>query len=157
MNESESLERPRANPRMRAALWIGGALVALAVVFCAGVVVGARNSPRVAAPAPPIPGPPPVGSFGQRGMSGAIMAIDGNILTLSDWRGGGTMRVNLGANTMIERGRQHRINAGELRVGDRVFIVGAPSSSGMFDAHFIGVTYPPPFNMIVPRGLGGSG
>ena len=84
-------------------------------------------------------------------MSGAIMAIDGNILTLSDWRGGGTMRVNLGANTMIERGRQHRINAGELRVGDRVFIVGAPSSSGTFDAHFVGVTYPPPFDMIVPR------
>ena len=40
MNESESLERPRANSRIRAALWIGGALVALALVFCAGVVVG---------------------------------------------------------------------------------------------------------------------
>jgi hypothetical protein len=61
---------------------------------------------------------------------------------MRDPRSGRTWRVRTGDNTVIEFGRQRRIPFDNLRVGQRIFVVGMPDefeSAEEFDAQFIGV------------------
>lgn len=90
---------------------------------------------------------PPVGDprpdeLPQRGTFGAIDRIEGDVIQMRDPRSGRTWRVRTGDDTVIEAGARRRIPFDNLRVGQRIFVVGVPNeveSGNEFDAQFIGV------------------
>ncbi len=91
---------------------------------------GQNNPPSLSAneqPRPPL-----------RGTFGAIASIDGDTIQLRDPRSGRTWFVRTGNDTIIEFGPRRRIPLKQLRVGQRVFVVGVANSDS-FDARFIGV------------------
>src|SRR5581483_3592093 len=92
--------------------------------------VGQNNPPSL--PANDQPRPPLRGTFG------AIASIDGDTIQLRDPRSGRTWFVRTGNDTIIEFGPRRRIPLKQLRVGQRVFVVGVANSDS-FDARFIGV------------------
>jgi hypothetical protein len=77
-----------------------------------------------------------------RGTFGAIDHIEGEIIQMRDARNGSVLLVRTGSDTIIELGRRGRIPLKDLRVGQRIFVIGNPNSgdvSSEFDARFIGV------------------
>lgn len=120
--------------------------------FAFGAAMGRTKVP---ANVPPVQQPAPagwenVGPFGHhppRGTVGAIDRIDGDVIRMRDPRSGRTWRVRAGNDTVIEFGRQRRIPFENLRVGQRIFVVGVLESNSSqefesaeeFDAQFIGV------------------
>jgi hypothetical protein len=115
--------------------------------FAFGAAMGRQSLPHDAAPIPRVP---PAGGgwgvepFGQqtRGTFGAIDEIEGDVIQIRDPRSGKTWRVRAGDNTVIEYGRHRRIPFDNLRVGQRIFVVGVPGeleASNEVDAQFIGV------------------
>lgn len=115
--------------------------------FAFGAAMGRTSVP---ANVPSVPQPAPagwdhVGPFGHhppRGTFGAIDRIDGAVIRIRDPRSGRTWRVRARDDTVIEFGRQRRIPFENLRVGQRIFVVGMPDeleSADEFDAQFIGV------------------
>lgn len=118
----------------------------LSASFAFGAAMGRRGmSPNVI----PAQMPPPAGwddgqpfPPGPRGTFGAISNIEGDVIQMSDPRSGRTWRVRAGDDTVIEFGRHRRIPFENLRVGQRIFVVGAPGktqSADEFEAQFIGV------------------
>lgn len=84
----------------------------------------------------PFGAPPPRGTFG------SIDQIDGDVIQMRDPHSGRTWRVRTGDDTVIEAGARRRIPFGNLRVGQRIFVVGMPgdqAEGNEFDAQFIGV------------------
>ncbi len=110
----------------------------IAAAFALGALLGRGH------PAPP---PPPI--FGvtdldasPRGTFGAIEAIRGDVIQVRDPRSGRTWSVRAGRNTVIEGAPRARIPFKNLRVGQRVFVVGVANTdkaANEFDAQFIGV------------------
>jgi hypothetical protein len=116
----------------------------IAAAFGFGAVMGQRagfaNVPRNPPPGfqagPPFGAPPPRGTFG------SIDQIDGDVIQMRDPRSGRTWRVRTGSDTVIEAGPRGPIPFKNLRVGQRIFVVGMPNqaaTSNEFDAQFIGV------------------
>lgn len=124
--------------------------VATLVVFCllvaASFALGAflgrtRSAPPLAPPPSQLEREPRLGNFA-RGTFGAIDSIQGNVIRVRDPRSGRVWRVRAKQDTVIEFGRQRRIPFENLRVGQRIFVVGAPNpleAENEFDAQFIGV------------------
>jgi hypothetical protein len=121
----------------------------ISAAFAFGAAMGRRSvSPN---PQPPLQSAPPLGweypePFGSptRGTFGAIDEIRGDVIQIRDPRSGRTWRVRAGDNTVIEFGRHRRIPFDNLRVGQRIFVVGVPGeleSADEFDAQFIGVVF----------------
>jgi hypothetical protein len=131
-------------------------VLAFCVLFGAAFAFGARMGQRSAgqsilAPSVPVENdqfsPPPRGTFG------AIDEIQGNEIRVRDPRSGRTWVVRAGSETVIELGPRRRIPLKNLRVGQRIFVVGAPSRSNQsneFDAQFIGVVLGQPQKFIKP-------
>lgn len=117
----------------------------LAAAFALGAAMGQRGAgvggSRVSPPngvgnGVPFGAPPPRGTFG------AIDQIEGDVIQMRDPRSGRTWRVRTGDDTVIEAGARRRIPFDNLRVGQRIFVVGMPgdqTEGNEFDAQFIGV------------------
>lgn len=131
--------------------------------FAFGAAMGRRSLPVGANPppaplqnqAPPVGMDGPPGPFGppRRGTFGAIDGIEGDVIRMRDPRSGQIFRVRAGNNTVIEFGRSRRIPLGNLQVGQRIFVVGAPSAvdpGDEFDAQFIGVVLGQPQRYVRP-------
>lgn len=121
-----------------------GLCVLIAAAFGFGAVMGQRagfaNLPPN--PRPGFQGGPPFGAPPQRGTFGSIDKIDGDVIQMRDPRSGRTWRVRTGSETVIEAGPRSPIPFNNLRVGQRIFVVGMPNqadTSNEFDAQFIGV------------------
>ena len=124
-----------------------GALLALVIVFCAGVAVGARGfslSPRG-----PLFLQRPFGSpsgFATRlpghGAVGMITAIEGNTITMTD-RLGEVQKIAVVGTTQIERERGQKLKLQDLQQGDRIVVIGSPEN-GVMRARFIRVLAPLP-------------
>lgn len=120
-------------------------IIFVAGAFAFGAAMGARNL----RPNPGQNPPPPV--FGQgngmpppsmRGTFGAIDQINGDRIQLRDPRTGRTWVVRARQDTVIQLGPRERIPFKNLRVGQRVFVVGVPDAGqtpNQVDAQFIGV------------------
>lgn len=142
----------RTSWRAQVIAGIVGACLLLTVAFSAGVMLGARNAPTSwrALPASPLePAPDQIERISPRGTFGSITGIDKGMITVMDRRTGRPMQIHIGDRTVIERGRQRRIPFQELRVGEPVFVVGAPRSNTI-DAEFIGVIHQQPINLRIP-------
>lgn len=130
------------------AVVIFGFCIMLSAAFGFGAAMGRRSITPNVLPAQQQMAPPlgwdggaPFGPP-RRGTFGAIDGIQGDVIQMRDPRSGRTWRVRAGEETVIEFGRQRRIPFENLRVGQRIFVVGAPGqfeSADEFDAQFIGV------------------
>lgn len=130
-------------------------LLAFCLLFAASFAVGAFMGRRnILSRGMPIQPPPQNQQFAPpRGTFGAIDEINGNQILLRDPRTGRTWIVRAGINTVIEFGRRQRIPFNNLRVGQRVFVVGVPDSVNApneYDAQFIGVVLGQPQKFIKP-------
>lgn len=117
----------------------------IAGAFAFGAAMGARSlRPSPASKPPPqmfmpgdgMPFPPTRGTFG------AIDEINGDRIRMRDPRSGRTWVVRARNDTVIQLGPRDRIPFNNLRVGQRIFVVGVPDAgqpSNEVDARFIGV------------------
>lgn len=117
----------------------------VAGAFAFGAAMGARRSRPNPLQNPPasqfIPQdmmPPP----STRGTFGAIDQINGDRIQMRDPRSGRTWVVRARQDTVIQLGPRQRIPFNNLRVGQRIFVVGVPEAGqppNQVDAQFIGV------------------
>ncbi|MBI5301317.1 MAG: hypothetical protein HY868_04200 [Chloroflexi bacterium] len=118
------------NATTRRGLLIFGAVIILALVFGAGFVAGrmsVRFTTRADAPRV-IPG--------GHGALGAIQSIEGPVITLATRDG--IVQVVVDQKTLIERAtRGKTITLAELRVGDRIAVIGSPNDQGQIVAKLI--------------------
>lgn len=127
----------------------------VAAAFAFGAAMGQRSGRANLPPNPP-PGfqqGPLFGMPPQRGTYGSIDQIDGDVIQMRDPRSGRTWRVRTGNNTVIEAGPRSPIPFNNLRVGQRIFVVGMlnqAAASNEFDAQFIGVVMGQQQNYIRP-------
>jgi hypothetical protein len=144
-------------------------LLAFCMLVTASFAFGAALGRRTMAPPRPVQSQQdrqlprqPIGwedvePFGaeRRGTFGAIDQIEGDVIRVRDPRSGRTWRVRTGDDTVIEFGRHRRIPFDNLRVGQRIFVVGVPDmleSQEEFDAQFIGVLLGQPQKFTRPVG-----
>lgn len=122
------------NTWLRSSLIVVGIVLALGVVFSAGIFVGrvsARpfgdRSFRILAPF----------FSGAHGAVGRIDKIDGGTLALS-LRDGTSQIVLVDQATGIEKEHQ-KVKLSELHVGDEILVIGSPDNQGRIDARWIHV------------------
>lgn len=125
----------------------------ITAAFAFGAAMGQRSvftHPQGQLP----PGRDPAGQFAPpRGTFGAIDEIQGDVIEMRDPRTGRTWRVRAVENTVIEYGSRRRIPFDNLRVGQRIFVVGMPNGGeggNEFDAQFIGVVLGQQQNYVRP-------
>ncbi len=126
------------NKWLRFGLILVGSVLALGIVFGAGIFVG-RASGRVEGLRPPR-------WFvlfinGAHGAVGRIQKIDGQTVTL-DLRDGSSQMILLDQQTRIEKNRQ-RITIGDLHQGDAVQVIGSPDNLGRIQARWVRVMVDP--------------
>lgn len=88
-----------------------------------------------------------------RGTFGAIEEIRGDVILVRDPRSGRMLSVRARRDTVIEAGPRRRIPFDNLRVGQRIFVVGVPyrgEAPNEFDAQFIGVVLGQPQKYVRP-------
>ncbi len=141
-------------------------LLAFCMLVTASFAFGAAMGRRATLPGrpamnqPPQMPAPPMGwgdmepfDAGPRGTFGAIDEIEGDVIRVRDPRSGRMWRIRTGDDTVIEFGRHRRIPFDNLRVGQRIFVVGVPGmmeSQEEFDAQFIGVLLGQPQRYVRP-------
>ncbi len=122
-----------ANRRLRIGALVGVWLIGLVLLFCLGVVIGARAFR-------------PFGHGaifrifeGQQGHGavGTVVTINGNTITVSD-QDGSTDSVSVSASTRIETGVHHRGSLQDIRPGTHILVLGSPAGP-MIQARFIRV------------------
>jgi hypothetical protein len=138
----------------RFAVWLGNKIsikqavivlafcMLIATGFAYGAAMGQRGAAFGGLRGFPSAGDDHPGRPSQRGTFGAIDRIEGDVIQMRDPRRGRTWRVRTGDDTVIEAGARRRIPFDNLRVGQRIFVVGVPNeveSGNEFDAKFIGV------------------
>jgi hypothetical protein len=126
------------NKWLRFSLILVGFVLALGIVFGAGIFVG-RASGRV-------DGLRPVRWFalffnGAHGAVGRVEKIEGQTVTLV-LRDGSSQTVLVDQETRIEKSRQ-RITTGDLHQGDAVQVIGSPDNSGRIKARWVRVMTDP--------------
>ncbi len=129
------------NKWLRFGLILVGTVLALAIVFGAGIFVG-----RMGGRANVLH---PIRWFtilfsGAHGAVGRVEKIDGQTLTL-ELRDGSPQTVLLDSQTRIEKNRQ-RINAGDLHTNDQVQVIGSPGDQGSIRARWVRVMIQPEAN-----------
>ncbi len=124
------------NATTRRGLLILGSVIILTLVFGAGFVAG-RWSMRLT----PAMDPSRL-ITGGHGAIGIIQTIDDPIITLQSRDG--LVQVRVENNTLIERATRKSIAMTDLRVGDRVAIVGTPNAEGQIVAKLISQLAPNP-------------
>lgn len=131
------------NKWLRIALIAVGAVLALCILLGAGIFVVRWNSPRAGRP---------VGLFRRifglnngHGAVGAIQTIDLQTQTITLQLGDGTSQtVLVNKDTRIEKSGK-RITLSDLKMGDRITVIGSPDKQGQITARWIRVfTSPPP-------------
>lgn len=126
------------NKWLRFGLILIGSVLALGIVFGAGIFVG-RASGHV-------DGLRPARWFalffnGAHGAVGRVEKIDGQTITLV-LRDGSSQRILLDQETRIEKNRQ-RIMIGDLHQGDAVQVIGSPDNLGTIRARWVRVMADP--------------
>lgn len=117
------------NAMTRRGLLIFGSIIILVLVFGSGFIAGRwsmrlTNRPEI-----------PQLITGGHGAIGTIQAIDDPIITVESREG--LIQVRVDKDTLIERATRKSIALTELRVGDRVAIVGKPNEQGQIVAKLI--------------------
>ncbi|OGO40607.1 MAG: hypothetical protein A2Z03_04005 [Chloroflexi bacterium RBG_16_56_8] len=118
---------------LRYGLVIVGAVLALCIVFGAGIFVG-----RVSGRLVPRPAPWFAAFFsGAHGAVGTIRNIDGQTITLK-LRDGSSQTVLFDRETRIEKNRQ-RLAFSDLKIGDQILVIGSPNDQGEIKARWVRV------------------
>lgn len=128
------------------ALGVAVVVLLLSGGFALGAVVGRDRAALM-----PMRGAPGQGMRGPAmgGTVGAIEGIEGDVLQLRDPRSGQTWKVRANRDTVVEAGPRRRIPVRDLRVGQRVFVLGVPDDQ-TWDAQFIGVMLGQPQRFLAP-------
>ncbi len=129
------------NKWLRFGLILVGTVLALAIVFGAGIFVGRMGGRANALH--------PIRWFtiffsGAHGAVGRVEKIDGQTLTL-ELRDGSPQTVLLDSQTRIEKNRQ-RITAGDLHSDDQIQVIGSPGDQGSIRARWVRVMIQPEAN-----------
>ncbi len=85
------------------------------------------------------------------GAIGAIQSIDQQTIVLQ-LRDGSSQTILLNKETRVERNRA-KITAANLRVGDRVTVIGSPNNQGAIVARWIHVFNPPSPTSVAPTSI----
>ena len=126
------------NKWLRFGFIVASSVLALGIVFGAGIFVGRANGR--------LDGPRPVRWFalfsnGAHGAIGQVEKIEGQTVTLV-LRDGSFQTVLLDKETRIEKNHQ-RITPGDLHQGDRIQVIGSPDSQGRIQARWVRVMVNP--------------
>ncbi|MBI4787973.1 MAG: hypothetical protein HY782_13125 [Chloroflexi bacterium] len=124
------------NKWLRYGLVIGGAVLALCIMFGAGIYVG-RLSGRL--------GPGPVPWFlpffsGGHGAVGRIAALEAQTIRL-ELRDGASQVILLDRDTRIDKNHQ-KLTLTDLKIGDSIVVIGSPTAEGQIKARWIRVLEP---------------
>lgn len=110
-----------------------GGILALCIVFSAGIFVGRWSTHR----GPFRPFSLGIATFsGNHGAVGTIQSMDGQTIVVRQ-RDGTSQTVIINDQTHIEHNRRN-IALRSLNVGDRVVIIGYPNAQGQVTARFVG-------------------
>jgi hypothetical protein len=123
---------------LRVVLIAIGAMLALCMVFSAGVFLVRLSSPRIARP----PGSfrPFFGVDPKHGAVGTIQSIDARTQSIAlTLRDGTTQTVLVNDQTRVEKGSR-KIAFYDLQIGDRIAAIGSPDSEGRIVARWVHVS-----------------
>lgn len=132
--------------KLRAILWIIGAVIILFLAFGLGIAVGHRQTLFAGRfeenyyrnfYGPPMGGPPGGPVFNQHGVAGEVIDLSSSTISVKDFDGD-EHSVMVLPDTVIREGN-NTVTLGEIRVNDMITVIGAPNASGQIEARFIRV------------------
>jgi len=118
---------------LRYGLIIAGSVLALVVVFGAGIFVGRATSRPGSPPFPFVP----LLLKGSHGAVGTVSQIDAQTITV-ELRDGLSQVILVDSQTHLEKNRQ-RITLTDIKIGDQLQVVGSPADQGGITAKWIRV------------------